>query len=286
MKVDSPLRYPGGKGRLSPFFKELMELEGLTGGWYCEPYAGGAGVALSLLFSEYVERIYINDLSPGIYAFWRTVLEETESLVRMIRDSPLTIDEWKRQRAIHAAHQGHSRLELGFATFYLNRTNRSGIIGTGGVIGGLDQKGKWRIDARFSREGLVKRIERIARFRDRISVTGMDAAEFLVTVVPQLGSAGVIYLDPPYFEKGGGLYEKSYDLADHEAIAALVKNLTCPWIVTYDDVAPIRSIYAGEVVFDYDLDYSAAKRRVGREVMFASRFFRDSLDALQEQLGV
>lgn len=286
MKVDSPLRYPGGKGRLSPFFKRLLESEGLTGGWYAEPYAGGAGVALSLLFAEYVNKIYINDLSPGIHAFWRSVLDDTDEFVQRVRDTPLTIDEWRRQRAVHAAPQDHGTIELGFSTFYLNRTNRSGIIGTGGVIGGLGQKGKWKMDARFPREGLVERIERIARYRDRITVTGMDAAEFLVMVVPNLGRNGVLYLDPPYFDKGQGLYEKSYDLGDHQAIAALVRNLSCPWVVTYDDVEPIREMYAGEVVLDYFLDYSAANRRVGKEVMFAAPFFRDSLGALGEHLGV
>lgn len=286
MKLDSPLRYPGGKGRLSPFFMELLEAEGLTGGWYCEPYAGGAGVALALLFGEYVQRIHINDLSPGIHAFWLSVLNDTDDLVELIRATPLTVDEWKRQREIHAQGRGQSQLQLGFATFYLNRTSRSGIIGTGGVIGGLKQKGKWKMDARFPREGLIKRIQRIARYRDRISVTGMDAAEFLVTVVPGFGNNGLLYLDPPYFEKGDRLYEKSYCLEDHEAIASLVKNAACPWIVTYDDADPIRAMYSGEVVLDYDLDYSAARRRVGREVMFASPFFQQTLRTVGEHLGV
>lgn len=277
MKLDSPLRYPGGKGRLAPFFMDLLEGEGLTGGWYCEPYAGGAGVALALLFGEYVQSVHINDLSPAIHAFWRSVLEHTEELVRLVRDTPITVEEWRRQRAIHRSPTDHGTLEVGFATFFLNRTSRSGIIGYGGVIGGLEQAGPWKIDARFPREGLIKRIERVADYGNRIHATGLDAADFLVRVVPTLGRTGLVYLDPPYFEKGERLYEKSYTLGDHAAIATLVKELRCPWIVTYDDVPQIRALYKGEAVLDYELDYSAASRRTGREVMFGSPFFADAL---------
>ena len=209
MRVDSPLRYPGGKGRLSPFFMDLLEGEGLTGGWYCEPYAGGAGVALALLFGEYVQRIHINDLSPAVHAFWHSVLNQPEELIKLIWKVPVDVEEWQRQRTIHRNPQDHGPLELGFATFFLNRTSRSGIIGSGGVIGGLAQEGQWKIDARYPREGLVRRIEKIARYSNRISLTCMDAAEFLVRVVPTLGSTGLVYLDPPYFEKGDRLYEKS-----------------------------------------------------------------------------
>lgn len=284
MKQDSPLRYPGGKARFSPFFMDLLESEGLTGGWYCEPYAGGAGVALALLFDEYVERIYINDLSPAIYAFWQSVLYHTDDLVKRIADVTITVDEWKRQREIHRDAQSQDTLDLGFATFFLNRTSRSGILGTSGIIGGLAQKGKWKIDARFSRDALIQRIEKIADYSNRIEVSGEDAADFLVTTVPSLGGQGLIYLDPPYFEKGDRLYEKSYRPADHEAIAQLVRDLDCPWIVTYDDVPEIREMYAGETVLDYGIKYSAAARRVGQEVMFASPFFSDFIESLSSPL--
>lgn len=284
MKLDSPLRYPGGKGRLAPFFMDLLEGEGLTGGWYCEPYAGGAGLALALLFGEYVQSVHINDLSPAIHAFWKCALEQTDDLVRLIRDTPITVGEWKRQREVHRSPSDHDTLELGFATFFLNRTSRSGIIGSGGVIGGLEQTGKWKIDARFPRDGLIRRIERVADYGNRIQVTGLDAAEFLVQIVPTLGNTGLVYLDPPYFEKGERLYEKSYGPDDHEAIAALVKNLPCPWVVTYDDVPEIREMYQGEAVLNYELDYSAARRRIGREVMFGSPFFADALKTTEPPL--
>lgn len=286
MKLDSPLRYPGGKGRLSPFFMDLMENEGLTGGWYCEPYAGGAGVALALLFGEYVQRIYINDLNPAIYAFWKSVLDQSEDLVRLIHDVSVTVEEWRRQQEIYRSPDGHSTLELGFATFFLNRTSRSGIIGRGGVIGGLAQEGKWKIDARYPRAVLIRRIEKVAGYRNRVNLSCIDAAEFLRKVVPALGSNGLVYLDPPYFEKGERLYEKSYKADDHKAIAALVKSLSCPWVVTYDDVTEIREMYRGEVALGYELNYSAARRRVGREVMFASPFFGDFLKLQATPLAI
>ena len=50
----SPLRYPGGKSILSPLLGNFIEINNLLDGIYIEPYAGGAGAALKLLFSEYV----------------------------------------------------------------------------------------------------------------------------------------------------------------------------------------------------------------------------------------
>lgn len=150
----SPLRYPGGKGKLEPFMELLIRQTGHLGGTYVEPFAGGAGIALELLEKEIVNDIVINDLDKGIYSFWRAILSETDRFINDIRNVELTIDEWNRQRQVIDNCNRYS-YELGFATFYLNRTNRSGII-KGGVIGGTEQNGNWRMDARFNREALIE----------------------------------------------------------------------------------------------------------------------------------
>jgi DNA adenine methylase len=152
------------------------------------------------------------------------------------------------------------------------------------VIGGFAQAGKWKIDARYPKKGLIRRIKRITSHSNRITLTCLDAIDYVVDVVPGLGSNGLVYLDPPYVEKSKRLYENSYELDDHAAIAAVVRNLKCPWIVTYDDVPKARELYRGEAVLDYTLDYSAARRRVGREVMFGSPFFKDSLEVAETPL--
>src|SRR5690606_20758450 len=215
----SPLRYPGGKRKLANFVKLVYRQNNLFGGIYAEPYAGGAAVALSLLFGEYAGRILINDIDRSIFAFWKSVLDETEDLCRLISNAKLSVAEWERQRSVQDSDLA-SILELGFSTFYLNRTNRSGII-RGGIIGGKEQDGDWKIDARFNKSDLIRRIEKIARYRSRIKVSNLDAAIFLNKLQPELDSSSLVYLDPPYYVKGGDLYENHYDHEDHEIIASL-----------------------------------------------------------------
>ena len=214
----SPLRYPGGKGKLANYLKVIFLENGLVGREYVEPYVGGASVALSLLFEEYASHIHINDLNPCLSAFWRAVLYDTDKLCSRIERVKVTIKEWERQRTV-LGHKMADDIDLGFATLFLNRTSRSGIIGAG-VIGGKDQTGKWKIDARFNREDLVRRVRKIARHRSRITVTNMDAADYLESTLTQLDNP-FVYLDPPYYVKGGELYQHSYTPSDHAAIASL-----------------------------------------------------------------
>jgi DNA adenine methylase len=182
-----------------------------------------------------------------------------------ISHTPVTTEEWHRQRSIQ--HDPHAAdIDLAFSTFFLNRTSRSGIIG-GGIIGGLRQTGQWKIDARFGREDLIRRIRKIARHRSRITVTGFDAAEYLQTEIPKL-HAPFVYLDPPYYVKGGDLYQNSYSPEDHAAIASLVCHLEVPWMVSYDAAPQIDALYRNERRIAYSLNYSAQERYRGSEVMF------------------
>lgn len=265
----SPLRYPGGKARVSAYMRRIMELNNLGDAHYVEPYAGGAGVAFDLLFSEMALVIHINDLDGAIFAFWRAVLDDTDGICRRISAAPLSVDEWKRQRQVQFAPDPDPG-DLAFSTFYLNRTNRSGIIRSGGVIGGHGQTGQWKLDARFNRLKLIKRIQRIATYRSRIRLTNLDAAALLQNIEVDLPNKALIYLDPPYYVKGRGLYANFYRHEDHEAISALVAGLQVPWIVSYDNVAPIRTMYTAFRAIEYDLQYSARERHDGKEVMFFS----------------
>lgn len=266
----TPLRYPGGKGKLAPYVKCIMEANGLVDGAYVEPYAGGAAVAMELLLQEYARKVYINDISAGVAAFWRSLLDNTDALCAAIAGASVTIEEWHRQRAIQQDPGGHEDLTLGFSTFFLNRTNRSGILG-GGVIGGKAQTGKWKIDARFNSPDLISRIHAIARLRNRIEFHQRDAIEFIDEVAPRLPAESLIYLDPPYYVKGSDLYLHYYKHEDHENIARRVAKLRSKnWIVSYDNAPPIHGMYAKFRSIVYSLSYSAQSRYKGAEVMFFS----------------
>jgi DNA adenine methylase len=263
----SPLRYPGGKGKVANFMKLVILENDLVGCRYVEPYAGGASVALNLLFEEYASHVHINDLNASVFAFWKAVLEQTDELCEKIESTSVSVKEWQRQRAIQADPNA-ATLDLAFSTFFLNRTNRSGIIG-GGIIGGQDQLGAWKLDARYNRTELVRRIEKIGRFRTRITLTQRNASEFLREDLQEIDDA-FVYLDPPYYAKGPGLYENFYAHDDHAEIARIVRALSDPWIVSYDAVSQIEALYPEESCLRYTLSYSAAERQQGSEIMFFS----------------
>jgi DNA adenine methylase len=248
----------------------LIKLNDRQGGTYVEPYAGGAGAALSLLFAGHVKRIIINDADPRIYAFWDVVLNKTERFLKLLRETSLTVEEWERQRKIYRHPRSNSSLRVGFASFYLNRCNRSGIIARGGIIGGKQQLGKWKIDARFNRDELAERARRIAGQRDHIHIYNLDALEFLRDVVsqPRLAGRAFVYLDPPYFHKGSQLYLNHYSPADHANLAAFLKtSLPFKWVMSYDNVPEVRALYSAFRRVSFDLGYSARTFRVGRELL-------------------
>lgn len=266
----SPLRYPGGKSVISNFIKLVLLKNNLLDGHYVEIYAGGSGIAWPLLFEEYVKCVCINDISKPLYAFWHSVLHDTERLCRLINDVPITIEEWHRQKAIQSRLDDFSSIELGFSTFFLNRTNRSGIL-QAGVIGGKSQNGKWKIDVRFNKKDLIQRIQRIACYASRIKLYNLDAFDFINAMLPILSKKALVYLDPPYYTKGQELYENHYSHDDHVKLASLIPiQIKQPWIVSYDYCSQITALYSQYRSIRYSLSYSAREHYVGSEIMVFS----------------
>lgn len=264
-RYKTPLRYPGGKQRLSPFISEILQANKVNG-HYIEPYAGGAGVAIELLLSGQVKHIHLNDSDFGIYAFWYCVINRTQELCKLISKASLTIKEWRYRQAIVNKCDKRRILELGFSIFYLNRCNRSGVL-SAGVIGGLNQKGNYKMNARFNKNDLIQRIESIALLKDKIFVTNFDAEYYINNYIPNLPSNSLIYLDPPYYEKGAELYLNAYKKKDHTDLSKTIqKSIKHKWILSYDGVPDIVNLYRKRRHFTYDLQYTAAKVYKGKEI--------------------
>ena len=268
-KYVSPLRYPGGKLKVVDYIKHVLEVNDLCGGTYIEPYAGGASVALSLLFGEYAGRIKINDIDRAIYAFWHSVLNETDALCRLIVDTPVNMNTWQVQREVQKNKNEVDLLTLGFSTFFLNRTNRSGIL-SGGVIGGKEQVGNFKIDARYNKKGLIERIEQIAGYADLIELTSMDAVALIKRYKRTPAAKTFCFLDPPYYVKGPDLYLNYYNDDDHRAVADAIKKYKGKWMISYDAVSFINELYKDFRKKEYYLNYSAGTPSRGKEIMVYS----------------
>jgi len=270
MSIDiynTPLRYPGGKGKFAPVVKSIFEENGLVGGHYLEPYAGGAGVALDLLYSNFVSDIHINDIDKAVYSFWASITKNTDEFLKLLVDTPIDMDEWYKQKQILNDHDCDDLLLKGFAAFFLNRTNRSGIL-KGGVIGGKKQDGQYTLDARFNKENLKKRIEKVGLNASHIHVHNEDALDLINRMDSFLPVNSLVYLDPPYYVKGQGLYRNFYNHEDHVCIRKALDKVKTKWIVSYDNCDEIKEIYKDYFMTDYDLNYSAYHRIKAKEVMF------------------
>ena len=270
MKFDSPLRYPGGKAALAPFLTETIARNGLSNCTYFEPFAGGAGAALRLLREGVVSQVHINDFDPCVAAFWLAVLGEPNRFSDAIISIKLDVEEWKRQRGIYLNQDVSKPFDLGFATFYLNRCNRSGVLFGAAPIGGYKQTGKWKIDARFYRESLAERVTELGQLSEQIHLSNMDAHRFLLEKLPRGHERTRVfaYLDPPYWEKGGRLYFNSYSPQDHRALARYMQSQkTLKWVMSYDDAPPIRDIYVRSNIHRLSLRYNLNKARDAQELL-------------------
>jgi DNA adenine methylase len=266
----SPLRYPGGKYKLYKYVAKLVKENNCT--TYIEPFCGGAAVALELLFNGIVKDIVINDYDYTIFCFWNSILNKTDEFVQLIQETEVSMEEWYRQKNIRDNADVHDSLEIGFSTFFLNRTNRSGIIDKAGPIGGMNQQGDYPIDCRFNKPRLISQIRKIAEFKKHIEIYNYEALDFIEKVILKKKKI-FIFFDPPYYGKGPGLYTNFYSHGDHVNLAneILQRLKNRKWIVTYDNVNAIKAMYAKTPSIEFELQYTLQKKRSGSEVMFFSR---------------
>ncbi len=261
----SPLRYPGGKARLIPLVERYANT--CQHDRYIEPFAGGASVALHFAIRR-ATPVIINDKDPRLYAFWKSILSDTDVFIQRIRRTPVNMKQWYRCKEIMADVGNGSHLELGFATFFLNRCNFSGCL-TANPIGGIHQRGQWRMDARFNKADMISRIQTIARYKKRIQITNLDALELMQSEARQYD---FIYLDPPYYGPGKYLYKNYLAPDGHERLAAVLNDTSASWLMSYDRSPVIESLYRDQIVsMDVPVNYSFIKKMKQREMLMFSQ---------------
>lgn len=268
----TPLRYPGGKSIITPFFIDLIRVNGLQGVSYAEPYAGGAGTAINLLLDGQVRRIYINDANIAIFSFWKYAINESERFIDKIEKTCIDLQNWQYYHNFIKNTQQPS-FELGFAAFFLSRTNRSGIL-TAGPIGGKSQekqeKATYKIDCRFNKQDLISRIHRISMYKENIVVSNDDAIDFLKSLPAD--NNNLVYLDPPYFKQGKSLYLNYYSADDHRVLSDYLYNtVNFRWVLSYDNVYEIREFYKHFDLYEFQLNYTAQSVKKGSELLTHSK---------------
>ena len=265
----SPLRYPGGKNQMYDTVRRIIESSQLRGCHYVEPFAGGAGIAIRLLFDGIVNEITINDYDIAIYSFWHSIVHHTVDFINLIERTPITINEWHRQKNIYTNPDIHTVFDLGFSTFFLNRTNRSGIL-KAGPIGGFSQTGDYSIDCRFNKIRLIALIKKIAELKDRINICNIDAKNLIDNFE---NNNTFFFIDPPYFNKGKKLYANFFEYNDHKELAEIIESelQDTPWIITYDVCKEIKDIYSNRIANTLSLTYSLQNKKKANEYMFLNR---------------
>lgn len=267
----SPLRYPGGKNKLSAFMAKIC-IDNNISGHYVEPYSGGASVALFLILEGFVEKITINDRDRSIYAFWHSVLNNTNELCDRIEHAELTIEEWKRQKQVQLNKKKATLSDLGFSTFYLNRTNRSGILNAG-PMGGMNQDGNYLMDCRFNKIDLIARIRKIAKKKKNIQLYKKDAIKLIDKIQHEAKTQNVVfYFDPPYYHKASSLYMNHYEDKNHRKVSEKIRSIAnIKWIVSYDNVPEIRNLYSDCDKKEFTFNHTAYEIRKGKEILFFSK---------------
>lgn len=276
-KSYSPLRYPGGKLKFYNNMISILSNNNITNVTYCEPYSGGAGLAFALLFNNKVSKLVLNDFDRSIFAFWYSVLNYTEEFCTKILNTAITIEEWHIQKNVQLNKENASLFDLGFSTFFLNRTNRSGII-KAGPIGGYSQNSKYKIDCRFNKTRLISLIRNIAERKENIELTNLDAID-LIDLLKDRSDDPFIFFDPPYYNKGKDLYVNFYAHADHVTLSQAIHNhlKNFKWIITYDNCQQIEDIYKSFNKDSYKLIYTAGKTREATELLYYNNLKLPSL---------
>lgn len=267
----SPFRYPGGKAFLSEYLRgQLPKIDAGKSIGFVEPFCGGAGAALNLLADGCVNHLHLNDADIRIHSAWHAMLFESERFIDAIRTTPLTMPEWYAQQKVVTSPASSSySFELGFATFFMNRTTHSGIIEKAGPIGGYNQTGRWKIDARFNRDKLAKQIEWLGANQERISLSNLDALSFINRTRKTVDlSTTLFFIDPPYVKVGGRLYYNGMNEAKHIALSDVLVSGAIPhWVLTYDDAPLIREIYSSAKMARISVNYSLQNKRKENELL-------------------
>jgi DNA adenine methylase len=291
-------RYPGGK---SKFRDEILTAIAATSNdamEYREPFFGGGSVGLMVLEdNDHTKQVsqdpfdllfsfdtptkgknakektfgyrsfWINDKDVGIFSLWNAVInnpEELKELVNSFKPSIQAFDDYKQFFLDNPTPTTISEIvECGFRKLAIHQISYSGLgVKSGGPLGGRNQDAntKYPIDCRWSPSNICKKIDLI--HKQFISVDARVTNSDFAAMITDTSRPAFIYLDPPYYMKGGDLYQHAFTEDDHRRMADLLRVCPHPWVLSYDDCPEIRDLYSWARIEAFDAKYTIQQTKV------------------------
>ena len=269
----TPLRYPGGKAWLTNYVESFICYNRLNVDTIVEPYGGSAAVSIRLLQRGIVKQAFISETDPLIVAFWKTVIERNKELIEYVNSYEVNLDTWHLfKRYISTSEiSKHNEIELAGAFLFLNRTSYSGIL-KAGPLGGRNQVSKYKIDCRFNKIAIAKKIREIARLEGKIHIVESDGLKFMKKISAAPVDNTLFYVDPPYYGAGKLLYRHYFEEQDHVNLSHFLKAFNLPWLLSYDNAEFIKNLYEGSKSSSVYTDYQSGHFKKGvKELLISNK---------------
>ncbi len=265
-------RYPGGKSKLrNQITNKLNLLSTEKGLEYREPFFGGGSIGLRLLQDKAdLSKIWVNDFDPGVASLWTSLIRHPDQLkfwVKKFTPSVAKFDEFKNELTQNnpVLNTEKQIVEFGFKKLAIHQISYSGLgTKSGGPLGGRDQKSDYKIDCRWSPDYICKKIDALNIKFKKLSVrndccTQLDFSD----LINDTKMDALIYLDPPYYDKGNDLYQCGFQEKDHIRLADCLKKTKHKWLLSYDDCKEVRDLYKWANIEEIaDVNYSITALKV------------------------
>lgn len=256
--IISPLRYAGSKRKIFNYLERILAHNNLVPKVLVEPFVGGGSIFLNFLSRHDNSKAIIADKDELVFSFWKVLFANPDYLVNFIKKTKVNLKTFDHYRYVASHPTKFNRKKLAKACLFLNRTSFSGILNnSAGPIGGRAQKSPYKIDCRFGRENLIKKIKEISVFKDRVVVLPHSWEEVLKYTTDEHRKEKLLfYFDPPFYKKADQLYRYYFDENAHTKLRDKLMKLKHSWILSYDRAREIQNLYSEFARINVSMPYS------------------------------
>lgn len=226
---------------------------------YYEPFFGSGSIGFKVLEElDTDRRVSISDIDPGIVSLWKAVHESPDELCSRIKSFTPNVDDFYSFQETDGTDKSLT-VENGFKKLALHQMSYSGLgAKAGGPIGGREQRGAYKIDCRYNVPTLTKNIGKLHTLMSRFKDLTIECKPVFSSLESIQRANSIVYLDPPYYVQGGALYANNMNVFEHQELAKRLNAAEYEWVLSYDDVEPIRQLYSWAKVTNLEAIYTLA----------------------------